>query len=246
MQPSPITPTSNNSSPDRTQYFSLSPRVAATLESALPGINANKLIHTLDNLLGGRGNYTLVGSAAMHLHALEHPNATCKLPLPHDLDVVVNDTAIRRVELANPETLGKLNLKRDANFAHVLHMTRENAPNLKIDIVRSSTPGFLKYQFNPHSIHNIQVGMLADCLADYKARRTDQEFVEQCGGQTQANAKVQPWLDYFDQFRHEAGTVLPRQAAKRRFAESRNSSPEQGLGEPSHARAAARILKFGS
>ncbi|MFN4044803.1 hypothetical protein [Limnobacter sp.] len=236
-----------HSSPDRNQTNQTLPiQIASALESALPGVNASKLVHALDTLLGGRGNYTLVGSAAMHLHALEHPNATCKLPLPNDLDVVVNDTAIRRVELANPETLGKLNLKRDANFAHVLHMTRENAPNLKIDIVRSSTPGFLKYQFNPHSIHNIQVGMLADCLADYKARRTDQEFVEQCGGQTQANAKVQPWLDYFDQFRHEAGTVLPRQAAKRRFTESRNSSPEQGLGEPSRARAAARILKFGS
>ncbi|WP_341709753.1 hypothetical protein [Limnobacter sp.] len=236
-----------HSSPDRNQTNqTLAIQIASALESALPGVNASKLVHALDTLLGGRGNYTLVGSAAMHLHALEHPNATCKLPLPNDLDVVVNDTAIRRVELANPETLDKLNLKRDANFAHVLNMTRENAPNLKIDIVRSSTPGFLKYQFNPHSIHNIQVGMLADCLADYKARRTDQEFVEQCGGQTQANAKVQPWLDYFDQFRHEAGTVLPRQAAKRRFTESRNSSPEQGLGEPSHARAAARILKFGS
>lgn len=236
-----------HSSPDRNQTNqTLAIQIASALESALPGVNASKLVHALDTLLGGRGNYTLVGSAAMHLHALEHPNATCKLPLPNDLDVVVNDTAIRRVELANPETLDKLNLKRDANFAHVLHMTRENAPNLKIDIVRSSTPGFLKYQFNPHSIHNIQVGMLADCLADYKARRTDQEFVEQCGGQTQANAKVQPWLDYFDQFRHEAGTVLPRQAAKRRFTESRNSSPEQGLGEPSHTRAAARILKFGS
>ncbi len=242
----PLTSCSLCHSPDRSQNLLVSTRVTATLENALPGINASKLVHALDTLLGGRGNYTLVGSAAMHLHALEHPNATCKLPLPHDLDVVVNDTAIRRVELANPETLDKLNLKRDANFAHVLHMTRENAPNLKIDIVRSSTPGFLKYQFNPHSIHNIQVGMLADCLADYKARRTDQEFIEQCGGQTQANAKVQPWLDYFDQFRHEAGTVLPRQAAKRRFTESRNSSPEQALGEPSHGRAAARILKFGS
>ena len=159
-----------HSSPDRNQTNQTLPiQIASALESALPGVNASKLVHALDTLLGGRGNYTLVGSAAMHLHALEHPNATCKLPLPHDLDVVVNDTAIRRVELANPETLGKLNLKRDANFAHVLHMTRENAPNLKIDIVRSSTPGFLKYQFNPHSIHNIQVGMLADCLADYKA-----------------------------------------------------------------------------
>lgn len=246
MQTSPINNTSNNNSPDRTQHFSLIPRVASTLESALPGIDANKLIHALDTLLGGRGNYTLVGSASMHLHALEHPNATCALPMPHDLDVVVNDTAIRRVELANTETLGRLNLKRDANFAHVLHMPRDNAPDLKIDIVHSSTPGFLKYQFNPHSIHGLQTGMLADCLADYKARRTDQEFVEQCGGQTQANAQVQPWLDYFDKCRHDAGTVLPRQAAKRRFTESRNSSPEQGLGEPSHARAAARILKFGS
>lgn len=238
---------SHHSSPDRNQTNQTLPiQIASALESALPGVNANNVIHALDTLLGSRSYYTLVGSAAMHLHALEHPNATCKLPLPHDLDVVVNDTAIRRVELASPETLDKLNLKRDANFAHVLHMKRENAPDLKIDIVCSSTPGFLKYQFNPHSIHNIQVGMLADCLADYKARRTDQEFVEQCGGQTQANAKVQPWLDYFDQFRHEAGTVLPRKAAKRRFTESRNSSPEQALGEPSHARAAARILKFGS
>jgi len=236
-----------HSSPDRTQTSqTLAIQIASALESALPGVNANKLVHALDTLLGGRGNYTLVGSAAMHLHALEHPNATCKLPLPHDLDVVVNDTAIRRVELANPETLGKLNLKRDANFAHVLHMTRENAPDLKIDIVSSSTPGFLKYQFNPHSIHGVQVGMLADCLADYKARRTDQEFIEQCGGKTQANAKVQPWLDYFDQFRNEAGTVLPRQAAKRRFTESSAPSPEQALGEPGHARSTARVLKFGS
>jgi hypothetical protein len=238
---------SPHSPPDRTQTSQALPiQIASALESALPGVNASKLVHALDTLLGGRGNYTLVGSAAMHLHALEHPNATCKLPLPHDLDVVVNDTAIRRVELASPETLGKLNLKRDANFAHVLHMTRENAPNLKIDIVCSSTPGFLKYQFNPHSIHDVQVGMLADCLADYKARRTDQEFVEQYGGQTRANAKVQPWLDYFDQFRHETGTVLPRHAAKRRLTESRGSNPEQALGEPSHVRSAARILKFGS
>jgi len=232
-------------SPDRTQNLLLNPRITTALENALPGIDANKLIHALDTLLGGRGNYTLVGSASMHLHALEHPNATCALPRPHDLDVVVNDTAIRRVELANTETLGRLNLKRDANFAHVLHMPRDNAPDLKIDIVHSSTPGFLKYQFNPHSIHGLQTGMLTDCLADYKARRTDQEFVEQCGGQTPANAKVQPWLDYFDKCRHDAGTVLPRNIAKRRLAESPGSSPEQGPDGPSVSRPAARILKFG-
>ncbi len=246
MQTSPITHPSTNSSPDRTQRFSLSPRIVATLENALPGVNASKLVHALDTLLGGRNNYTVVGSTCMHLHALEHPNATCQLPQPNDLDIVVNDTAIRRVELANPATLHELQLKRDANLAHVLHMTRKNAPDLKIDIVHSNTPGFLKYQINPRFIDGLQAGMLADCLADYKARRTDQELVEQCGGQTQANSKVQPWLDYFDQFRNEAGTVLPRQAAKRRFTESGNSSPEQALGEPSHARAAARILKFGS
>ena len=67
----------------------------------------------------------------MHLHALEHPNATCALPMPHDLDVVVNDTAIRRVELANTETLGGLNLKRDAKAdqQRVLKEQKENMQN---------------------------------------------------------------------------------------------------------------------
>lgn len=216
MQTSPVNNTSNHNSPDRTQYFSLTPHVVSALESALPGIDADKLICTLDTLLGGRCNYTLVGSACMHLHALEYPNATCALPMPHDLDVVVNDTALRLVELANTEKLDELNLTRDAKLAHVLHMPRGNETDLKIDIVHSCTPGFLKYQVNPHCIHGLQAGMLAHCLADYKARRNDQEFVEQCGGQTEANAKVQPWLDYFDQFSNEAGTILPRNMTKRR------------------------------
>nr|WP_294889494.1 hypothetical protein [uncultured Limnobacter sp.] len=233
---------SHHSSPDRNQTNQTLPiQIASALESALPGVNANNVIHALDTLLGSRSYYTLVGSAAMHLHALEHPNATCKLPLPHDLDVVVNDTAIRRVELASPETLDKLNLKRDANFAHVLHMKRENAPDLKIDIVHSHTPGFSKYHRNPHSIHGVQVGRLADNLADYKARLRDPEFIEQCGGQNEANAKIQSWLNYFDQFDTQTIRQLSTQAKKRPF----NYTTDDETDSPRASRPATRILRFG-
>ncbi len=238
---SPLTSCSLCHSPDRSQNLPVSTRVTATLENALPGVNANNVIHALDTLLGSRSYYTLVGSAAMHLHALEHPNATCKLPLPHDLDVVVNDTAIRRVELASPETLDKLNLKRDANFAHVLHMKRENAPDLKIDIVHSHTPGFSKYHRNPHSIHGVQVGRLADNLADYKARLRDPEFIEQCGGQNEANAKIQSWLNYFDQFDTQTIRQLSTQAKKRPF----NNTTDDETDSPRASRPATRILRFG-
>lgn len=186
-------------SPDHTPP-PLNLRVATALERALPGVDANTLIHTLDTLTGGRHSYTLVGSASMHLHALEHPNATCSLPIPNDLDVVVNDSALRRVELASPETLGQLNLRRDRQFKHLLYLQRPNQPDLKIDVVPASTPGFMKFQANALSIHGVRIGRLADSLADYRTRLKDEEYIDQCGGQAQAHAKMQPWLKYFDQF----------------------------------------------
>lgn len=231
----PATPLYECGSPDRTQTSAVNPYIAATLERALPGINAGKLFQALDTLLGGRDNYTLVGSACMHLHALEYPNGTCQLPQPNDLDVVLNDTAIRRLDMATPEKLNTLNLKRDADFRHVLHMPRENQADLKIDMVHAQTPGFFKYQHNPHSIHGVQVGMLADCMKDYKSRQT-----EHC------DTKNMAWSDYFDQFNIHPATKVPRYYAKRKFEESPSTSPVAGAGEssPEDGRKVARVLTY--
>lgn len=201
MNTAEITKTSNiwDSPTDRTPP-PLNPAVASALERALPGVNANALIHALDTLTGGRNSFTLVGSASMHLHALEHPNATCSLPIPNDLDVVVNDSAMRRVELASAETLNQLNLKRDPNFKHTLYLSRANQADLKIDLVPASTPGFMKFQTNALSMHGVRIGRLTDSLDDCRTRLKDEDYVEQCGGQAQALAKVQPCLNYFDQF----------------------------------------------
>jgi hypothetical protein len=178
----------------------LTPRVSAALENVLPGLDANKLFKSLDNLFGNRGNYTVVGSASMHLHALEtSSDAKLPLPLPNDIDLVVTDRGIDRLNLANPQKLSDLGFRRDADLAHVLYVKRVGQDDLKIDVVAGKTSGFKKYVANPHDIDNVQVGRLEDSLNDYRARMKDPEFIHQCGGEAAAEKKIQPWLNYFNQ-----------------------------------------------
>lgn len=173
--------------------------VKLALENALPGISASTLIHSLDQLLRGRRNYTIVGSTSMHLHAIKHPNKTCTLPKPNDIDVVASDVSVQRMRDFTETELSNLGLKRDENFAHVFHMAREGQADLKIDIVSDHTQGFKKYASNPIQIHGLNVGQLADALDDYRSRVSDREFIAQCGGTEQAKEKVGLWLKYFDQ-----------------------------------------------
>lgn len=94
----------------------LSARVTTALERALPGVDAEKLMSTLDSLLGGRGRYALVGSTSLHLHAIEQPNFTQELPLPNDLDAVFDQRSSLKLECSNERELAELNLKRDPDF----------------------------------------------------------------------------------------------------------------------------------
>ncbi len=182
------------------QANTLTPRISAALEKALPGVDANKLIQTLDRLFGNRGNYTLVGSASMHIHALESAlESKLTLPLSNDIDVVVNDRAIDKLNIASPELLGDLELRRDPDLRHVLYMPRSNHDDLKIDVVSGRTSGFQRYVSNPHEIDSVQVGRLEDSLKDYQHRMNDPDFVQECGGKAEAEKKTKPWLDYFNQ-----------------------------------------------
>ena len=177
----------------------LHPRISAALEKVIPGLDANRLFQSLDSLFGNRGEYTLVGSASMHIHALEcrsEPDVT--LPMPNDIDVVVTDRGIGKLDLANQERLNALNLRRDADLPHVLYVTRPGHDDLKIDVVKDRTPGFAKYTSNPQDIEDIQVGRLDHCLKDYRQRLEDPEFIQECGSKKQAEIKIKPWLDYFE------------------------------------------------
>ena len=173
-------------------------QVKLALESALPGINASTLIHSLDLLLRGRHNYTIVGSTSMHLHAIKRPNKAYTLPKPNDIDVVVSDVIVQRMRDFTESELSNLGLKRDENFAHVFHMAREGQAELKIDIVSDHTQGFKKYAIGRVEICGLHVGHIDDTLKDYQSRISDREFVAQCGGAERAKEKVALLLKYFD------------------------------------------------
>lgn len=204
----------------------LQDQVGLTLENAIPGIRANTLIHAIDVLLGGRDNYSIVGSTSMHLHALKHPNRTCSLPLPHDIDLVACEQRVSVMGRIKNETLEKCGLKRDEKFAHVFHMARDGQPDLKIDIVSSKTPGFGKYRSSSVAIHGLNVGRITDTLNDYRARVSDPEFIKQCGGIEQARAKIEPWLKYFDQFREANSADTPESMGGERTRRHLLSSSE--------------------
>ena len=172
--------------------------VKLALESALPGIDARVLIHSLDVLLGGRDNYTIVGSASMHLHAIEKPNKTCILPMPNDLDVVVSDVRVQHLSRFTKNELTNLGLRQDEKFAHVMYAARQGQADLKIDIVSDHTQGFRKYSSGGIKICGLRVGCIEDTLEDYQSRISDREFVAQCGGAERAKEKVALLLKYFD------------------------------------------------
>jgi hypothetical protein len=245
MIPSPSANRTPPSTPSRENNSAsvIPPRIQAALEKALPGVDSNKLIQSLDKLFGSRGNYTVVGSTSMHLHALEFPNATRSLPLPNDIDVVVNERAINKLNLATPDTLSNLGLRRNPDNAHVLHMAQSNQTELKIDVVASKTPGFMKYQSNPHEIDGVQVGRLSDCLIDYQQRTKEPEFIQQCGGKAEADQKTQPWLNYFDQFTASAKTNSPdvNTASRKRLFQD---SPEQSNNRAKQDSLPSKALKF--
>lgn len=167
----------------------LSTRTTTVLGRALPGVDAEKLMSTLDRLLGGRCRYALVGSTSLHLHAIEHPNLTQTLPLPNDLDVVFDHRSSLKLETSSEQELAEMNLKRDPNKPHVLYLSRENLPDLKIDLVKSSTPGFAKYYKEVQCIDDIPLGRLSDTIADYKSRLRDPEFIRESGGKKKLKAK---------------------------------------------------------
>ena len=172
--------------------------VKLALESALPGVDANTLIHSLDSLLRGRGNYAIVGSTSLHLQAIEHPNRACALPEPNDIDVVVSEISVMRLDDFTRSELGKLGLRQDENLRHVFYMAREGQADLKIDIVSDHTQGFKKYSTGGLKICGLRVGCIEDTLQDYQSRISDQEFVVQCGGAERAKEKVALLLKYFD------------------------------------------------
>ena len=173
--------------------------VKLALESALPGVDANTLIHSLDSLLRGRGNYAIVGSTSLHLQAIEHPNRACALPEPNDIDVVVSEISVMRLDDFTRSELGKLGLRQDENLRHVFYMAREGQADLKIDVVSANKREFKKYALNPVSIHGLNVARVHDTLDDYRSRATDREFIQQCGGVDQAKHKLDLWMNYFDQ-----------------------------------------------
>jgi hypothetical protein len=178
--------------------LSLSPWVRVALEKILPGLEANRLFQSLDSLFGSRENYTLVGSVSMHMHALEAAsNSHSALPAPNDIDVVVNSRGIDKLQLANEKTLQALGLRRDKDLSHVLYVTRLGHGDLKIDVVKSATPGFAKYMAHRHAIDEVPVASLDDCLKDYRQRLNDREFIQACGSPEAAKNKIKPWLDYF-------------------------------------------------
>lgn len=151
----------------------------------------------LDSLLGGRGRYALVGSASLHLHAIEQPNLTQTLPLPKDLDVVFDPRSSEKLDRISVQELAKMNLRRDPHQAHVLYLSRENMSDLKIDLVSSATPGFAKHYSGARCVDDIPVGRLSDTIADYKNRLRDPEFIKESGGKEKAKDKISPWLNYF-------------------------------------------------
>lgn len=194
-------PVSGDSTPPRIINRSpeaLQSEVKMALENAHPGIDANALIHSLDVLLRGRGNYTIVGSTSMHLQAINNPNPTLTLPMPNDVDVVASDVSVQRMQDFTNIELAKVGLRQSDNRGHVFYMAREGQADLKIDIVSDAKKEFRKYALNPAQIHGLSVARIHDTLDDYKSRATDRDFIKQCGGDSQAKEKVSLFMNYFD------------------------------------------------
>lgn len=173
-------------------------QVKLALESALPGIDAKALIHSLDVLLRGRGNYTIVGSTSMHLQAINNPNPTLTLPMPNDIDVVASDVSVQRMQDFTDAEFAKVGLRQSDTRGHVFYMARKGQADLKIDIVSADKREFRKYALNPVQIHGLRVARVHDTLDDYKFRVTDRDFIKQCGSAAQAEEKVSLYMNYFE------------------------------------------------
>lgn len=198
--------------------------VTAALNEALPGIDVERLFHSLDVVFGNR-NYTLVGSASMHLHAIALPNATVTLPRANDLDLVIESNDINKLDFVTKDELNKLCLRCDDQKKHVLYYKHGNNLELKIDLIKSDNPLFKKYN-DVIQIGGFSVRTLANSMASYSARARDADFITSHGGKDAAKAAVQPWFSYFDKFSLDApppqetglAVVLPPQL-KRKFPE---------------------------
>ena len=207
MLPSiPSTPFNGDITPPRIMNRSpeaLQSEVKMALENAHPGIDAKALIHSLDVLLRGRGNYTIVGSTSMHLQAINNPNPTLTLPIPNDIDVVASDVSVLCMQDFTKIELAKVGLRQPDTRGHVFYMARKGQADLKIDIVSDDKREFRKYALNPVQIHGLRVARIHDTLDDYMFRATDRDFIKQCGGAAQAKEKVSLYMNYFEE---QAGT----------------------------------------
>lgn len=189
------TPTSTPQSANLNAPAQFDPAVETALNNALPNVDTAALFGSLDKLFGYR-EYTLVGSASMHIHAIDHKNPNITLPPANDLDLVLKPEQILNLDLSGNK-LREQNLKYD-NVKKELYYKREDGSDLTIDLIHTTNRRFANC--STVEIGGFNVRTLLDSMDSYKTRFNDSEFRAAVGGVSAAKDAVQPWFDYFDSY----------------------------------------------
>lgn len=217
-----------------------SSRFIEALGKMFQRVDAEQLLHAIDNVTGDQHSYTITGSTALYLHALSKETLNGRLPLPEiplpdlalpaDIDLLAQPSAIRLVETASTADLRTLKLDRQPGSSHVLLMKAQstildsqisqggqsqqagesspvdNSRAIKIDFIPADQREFRHQATRTSLVFGQRVADPETILSHYRIRAQDEDFIHQCGGEAQARAKVNPWIQYFKPAQAEAGS----------------------------------------
>jgi hypothetical protein len=200
--PGPGSPLSNVSSP-RTPRADLfippTPRVRVAFQNAFPGVDTNQLLQDLDGFFKHRQNYTVTGSAALHLHSvITRPNPNEALPPSGDLDLIVSCNFFPMLDTRNTAAMREFHLERpNPEKSQILRWAPPGQPPIKIDIIQSNEDVVRNLQGHVCDLDNVKTCTLPALLAANETRYSDPEEIRQAGGQEVVKAKKEAVSRFF-------------------------------------------------